>query len=146
MQLFSKRSLECYGILTDLPNPLVDIEVQFSPDVERNAIVAATLILHCYKRHANWMALLDRIWDLGRSWINRQIQQSIAALFGSKVLLDFLVCRASSGGHFAQNTHILYETAWSLSQSATTHAGIWGDLLSTNLNINHAISSWLSAG
>lgn len=67
MQLFSKRSLECYGILTDLPNPLVDIEVQFSPDVERNAIVAATLILHCYKRHANWMALLDRIWDLGRS-------------------------------------------------------------------------------
>ena len=97
---------------TDLPNSFVDIKVQFSSDIERNSIVAATLILNCDKRYSYWMTLLNRIRDLGRSRINRQIQQSIAALFGGKVLLDFLVCRASSRGHLAQNTHIL--TAWLL--------------------------------
>lgn len=138
-----KRALNTWAVLrmlknfTDLPNSFVNVKVQFSSDIERNSIVAATLILHCDKRYSYRMALLNRIRDLGRSRINRQIQQSIAALFGGKVLLDFLICWASSRGHLAYNTHILYMTAWLLAPSGYQYAcvSISGDLPSRRMGI-----------
>lgn len=93
---------------TDLAYSFVDVKVQLSADIERNSIVAATLILHCHKRNTDRVTLLNRVRDLSRSRINRQIQQSIAALLSGEMLLDFLSSSASGRGHFAHNSHILW--------------------------------------
>lgn len=114
---------------TDLPHSFVDVKVQFSSDVERDSLIATTLILYCDKRHTHRVTLLSRVRDLRGPRINRQIQQSIAALLCGKVLFDFLACSASSRGHFFRLKHTHLVTAWLLASRGCLHACVHlGDL------------------